>query len=155
MHLRAAALAIVLCTTAAVAQDTSEPKTIARGEALVPPGDYRHGATTLDPARYDPAESGTIYDFAYGGIAKGKLLFRHRGYSIQDLTSPGYEQELSFPADQTEISLREIVVHVLKASPESLTYTVSFLPPVEMTNDPCETDICTAVQPGTPEEAQP
>lgn len=155
MRLRAAALAIALGASAAAASQEPAIRTVAVGEALVPPGDYRHGVTEFDPARYDPDESGPIYDVAYGGIVGGKLMFRHRGYSIRDLAAPAFEQEFTFPRDQAEIELRDVIVHVVKADPARLTYRVTFLPPAEMTDDPCETHICTSAEPGEPAEAQP
>lgn len=116
------ALVAITAVPAATAQEAGSVLTARTGEALIPPRDYGHSDGPVDPARHDPIESGKIYDIAYAGIARGKMQFERRGYSIADLTAPAYSQTEARERNVRTILIRDIELTILEAKPDRLRY---------------------------------
>lgn len=113
---------VATLATATAAQETGQAHTAGIGEALVPPRDYGHSDGPVDPARHDPAESGRIYDIAYAGIARGRMQFEHRGYSIADLANPASSQTEQRELNVRTVVIRDIVLTILEAKADRLRY---------------------------------
>ncbi|NKB83987.1 hypothetical protein HED51_14400 [Ochrobactrum grignonense] len=96
------------------------------GNPIIPPRDYGKGLQLPDTNDYSPDESGTIYDIAFLGIENREMQFEIRGYSIADLNSPATGQTLSFPQDQKNIEIRNIVIEIEEVLEGSLTYKIVY-----------------------------
>lgn len=124
---RSFALAAMLAaSTAAAAQEPGQVHVARVGEALVPPRDYGESDGPVDPARHDPNESGRIYDIAYAGIARGRMQFEHRGYSIADLANPASSQTEQRELNVHTILIRDIELTILEAKPDRLRYSWTY-----------------------------
>lgn len=99
---------------------------ILSGNPIIPPRDYGKGLQLPDTNDYSPDESGTIYDIAFLGIENREMQFEIRGYSIADLNSPATGQTLSFPQDQKNIEIRNIVIEIEEVLEGSLTYKIVY-----------------------------
>lgn len=121
------ALLGVAFAVVASAQEPGQVHSVRIGEALVPPREYGHSDGPVDPARHDPIESGRIYDLAYAGIAKGRMRFEWRGYSIDDLANPAFSQFQDWPLAARRVVIRDIVLTIVEARGERLRYRWSYL----------------------------
>lgn len=119
-------LPALVLAAAAGAQEPDRILTVRAGDALIPPREYGHGDGPVDPARHDPIESGKIYDIAYAGIVGGQMQFDYRGYSIADLANPAFSQREARPLTTRRVQIRDIVLTIVKAGPDTLRYSWSY-----------------------------
>lgn len=120
------AIALATAATAATAQEPDRILTARAGEALIPPREYGESDGPVDPARHEPIESGKIYDIAYAGIDRGQMQFDYRGYSIADLVNPAFSQREERPPTTRRVLIRDIVLTIVKAGPDTLHYSWSY-----------------------------
>ncbi|WP_232493831.1 surface-adhesin E family protein [Novosphingobium kaempferiae] len=139
----------VIRSTAPAPDTFGTPQHTMAGDAVVPPRDYAKGTALPDPKNYDTDESGTIYDIAYIGIEDGQMTFEQRGYSINDLAHAGSAQTMRFPASQKSVRIADIMIDVIEADAQNLSFRARLSPEPESgpeNNDapfPCLDPACT------------
>lgn len=94
------------------------------GNPIVPPRDYSKGTMLPSKDDYQSNESGRIYDVVFAGVQADQMQFEVRGYSIDSLEFPASGQTIEFPADQRQVTIRDLTLNIDEATAGSITYTV-------------------------------
>jgi hypothetical protein len=115
-------------------------QTVPLGAPLVPPRDYHKDLKVLRPADYNADTVGVIYDVAYLGTKDSEIRFEVRDYSGNDMVHASSVQTESVPAGASAITIRDLAIMILKATPTAITYSVKIGKATP--SEDCENEIC-------------
>lgn len=64
------------------------------------------------------------FEIVYSGTSKDSLNLLYREYTPDDLVRPAFSQNLTYARDSSTIRFRDVLIHVIRADNEQLTYIV-------------------------------